>query len=67
MPTAIDKSEVQRLLELGASLIEVLPSKEYEKEHLPGASNIPLTKCTHHTTAALQHDRPVIVYCYDMQ
>jgi rhodanese-related sulfurtransferase len=42
MPTAIFRDEVGRLLEEGAQLVEVLPSKEYEEEHLPGAINIPL-------------------------
>ena len=42
MPTAIFGDEVGRLLEEGVQLVEVLPSKEYEEEHLPGAINIPL-------------------------
>lgn len=67
MPTKIEKEEVQRLMETGAQLIEVLPAEEYEDEHLPGAINIPLEKLDRQTTAALQRDRPLIVYCYDYQ
>ncbi len=42
MPTPIDRAGVQRLREQGAQLVEVLPRPEYEQEHLPGATNIPL-------------------------
>jgi len=48
-----------------AQLAEVLPAKEYEEEHLPGAIHLPLTKLTRETAAKLRRDRPVIVYCYD--
>ena len=42
MPTAVDRDEVQRLLDEGAQLVEVLRAEEYSEEHLPGALNIPL-------------------------
>ena len=67
MPTAIFKDEVRELLEEGAQLVEVLPRKEYEEEHLPGAINIPLKELDRETTARLQRDTPVIVYCHDYQ
>ena len=68
MPTAIDRTEVQRLLlEEQAQLVEVLPPDEYEDEHLPGAINIPLKALDRDTTASLDRARPVIVYCYDTQ
>jgi len=50
-----------------AQLIEVLPGKEFAEEHLPGALNIPLSTLVRQSVAALRQDRPVIVYCYDMQ
>ncbi len=62
MPTNIDRDEVQRLLRDGAQLIEVLPPQEYEDEHLAGAINIPLKDLNRGTTAALERDRPTIVY-----
>jgi len=46
---------------------EVLPPQAYAKAHLPGAFNIPLQKLNHHTITALQRDRAVIVYGYDLQ
>jgi rhodanese-related sulfurtransferase len=67
MPTEIHRDDVRGLLDRGAQLVEVLPSKEYEEEHLPGALSIPLKKLDRQTTARLRRDRPVIVYCYDSQ
>jgi rhodanese-related sulfurtransferase len=68
MPHAIDRSELQRLLEEEkAQLVEVLPPEEYEDEHLPGALNIPLKTLDRVTTRQLDRARPVIVYCYDTQ
>jgi rhodanese-related sulfurtransferase len=65
MPKGIDRHEVQRLLASGAQLVEVLKPEEYEKEHLPGAINLPLRNLDSETTAALDRNRPVIVYCWD--
>ena len=67
MPSFIARDEVQKLLEEGAQLVEVLPSKEYEEEHLPGAINIPLKELDQETTARLRREEPVIVYCHDYQ
>ena len=67
MPTIINREEVQRLLTEGTQLIEVLPVKDYEDEHLPGAINIPLATLDRQTTAMLLPHYPVIVYCYDSQ
>jgi phage shock protein E len=65
---SIDRDEVQRLLqEAQAQLVEVLPADEYEDEHLPGATNIPLKLLDADTAAQLDPARPVIVYCYDYQ
>jgi rhodanese-related sulfurtransferase len=68
MPTPIDREEQQRLMrEEGAQLVEVLPSDEYEDEHLPNAINIPLKTLDGESTRELDRLRPVIVYCYDYQ
>ena len=67
MSNLIDRVQVQKLLDERAQLIEVLPAKEYEAEHLPKAGNIPLTRLTRKTTAELQQNQPLIVYCYDAQ
>ncbi len=67
MPTAIFRDDLHKLLENGAQLIDVLPREEYEEEHLPGAISIPLKELNRETSARLQHDVPVIVYCHDYQ
>jgi rhodanese-related sulfurtransferase len=58
-------SEVQKLLDQGAQLVDVLGEDEYEHDHLPGAINIPLKKLNATTVASLDRERPVLVYCND--
>jgi len=67
VPTSIDLDEVQRLLEQGAQLVDVLPPREYHDQHLPGAVSIPLKELNAETVVRLRQDQPVIVYCYDYQ
>jgi rhodanese-related sulfurtransferase len=68
MPTPIDRVELQRLTgEEQAQLVEVLPGDGFDREHLPGAINIPLKTLDRDSTASLDPQRPVIVYCYDSQ
>jgi rhodanese-related sulfurtransferase len=67
MVIAADRERVQQLVSEGAQLIEVLPSAEYEDEHLPGAINIPLKELDRDRVQGLDQARPVIVYCYDTQ
>jgi rhodanese-related sulfurtransferase len=66
MPTEIDADEVQRLIrDEGALLVEVLPEREYQEEHLPDAVNIPLKRLTKDAVATYDRSRPVIAYCHD--
>ena len=66
MPVEIDAREVQRLLrDEHGLLVEVLPEREYQEEHLPGAINIPLKTLTAEAASALDRSSPVIVYCHD--
>lgn len=67
MPTSIAREQVQELVAAGAQLVEVLPSDEYEEDHLPGAINLPLKQLNRETAQQLQRSRPVIVYCHDYQ
>ena len=63
MSTPIDRDEVQRLVnEQGAQLVDVLPGREFEEEHLPGSINIPLRVLDSQAEAQLQRDKPVVVY-----
>lgn len=65
MPQEIRRNEVQRFLEEGVQLVEVLPATEYEEDHLPGAINLPLRRLEAEARRILDPLRPVIVYCWD--
>jgi rhodanese-related sulfurtransferase len=65
MPSDIDRNQVQKLVELGAQLVEVLPLDEYEEDHLPGAMSLPLKRLETDAVQLLDRTRPVIVYCWD--
>lgn len=65
MPTEIGLDELDRLLDGGALLIEVLPPGEYDEEHLPNAINIPLRDLSAASVAHLDRSSPVVVYCWD--
>lgn len=58
-------TDVKRLLEHGAQLVDVLAAAEFEHDHLPGAINIPLKQLDASAAARLDRNRPVIVYCND--
>lgn len=66
MPSEVfSVSDVKRLLQQGAQLVDVLSEEEYEHDHLPGAINIPLKRLDAKTVAGLDRKRPVLVYCND--
>ena len=67
MPTSIDTQELQRLCERGAQLVEVLPAREFDEQHLPGAVNIPVKEINAERVRDLDPGRPVVVYCFDFQ
>lgn len=58
-------SEVKRLLDQGAQLVDVLGEDEFASDHLPGAINIPLKRLDEKTVSKLDRERPVLVYCND--
>jgi rhodanese-related sulfurtransferase len=63
MVTAIDRSELLRLIEMeGAQVIDVLPEREYTESHIPDAISIPLRQLTSDTASVLSRDKPVVVY-----
>ncbi len=65
MPKTIFRDGVRELLKGGAQVVDVLPAEEYAESHLPGAINVPLKGLNRETTAGLDRDKPVIVYCHD--
>jgi len=67
MPTVIDRHAVQRLVQEGAQLVDVLSAKEYVAEHIPRAINVPLKTLNRETAKRLDAGRPLIRYCHDYQ
>lgn len=67
MPQTIELEDVQRLVEDGAQLLDVMSRSEYEDSHLPGAVHISLKELDAQSATKLERDRPVIAYCYDYQ
>ena len=65
IPQSIDLATLQRLLDAGAQLVDVLPPAEYAEGHLPGAVNIPLKTLDARSVAVLERAKPVAVYCHD--
>ena len=65
MPTDVHRQDVQRLMNEGAQVVEVLPAEEYASEHLPGASSLPLKELNRDTATRLRADAPIVVYCND--
>ncbi len=63
MPTSIAREEVQRLMRVeAAQLVEVLPSQEYQDEHIEGSINLPLKRLNQETAGRLNKARTIIVY-----
>jgi phage shock protein E len=65
MPREIDRRVLQKLIDEGVQLVEVLPAKEYDEDHLPGAINLSLRKLDAEARDRLDATRPVVVYCWD--
>ncbi len=62
MATDITRAEVQQLVEEGAQVVDVRPEQEFADEHIVGAIHIPLKSLDAGSSAALDRDRPVVVY-----
>jgi rhodanese-related sulfurtransferase len=58
-------ADVQRYLDAGAQLVEVLPAEEFEEAHLPGAVSIPLRHIEREARERLDVAKAVVVYCWD--
>jgi rhodanese-related sulfurtransferase len=66
MPSIIDRMSVLRLLDEETSqLVEVLPAKEYDEEHIASAINLPLKELNPASATQLDPNRPVVTYCHD--
>ena len=65
MAQDIDREGVRRLMEQGAQIVDVLPTREYGEDHLPGAINLPLRRIEAEAARVLDPSLPVVVYCAD--
>lgn len=66
MINPIDRTELIRLIEDDKALVvDVLPEREYDEGHIPGAVNLPLKQLTSETASILDQTRSVVVYCHD--
>ncbi len=65
MPTSVDREQVRRLMDEGATVVEVLEESQYRAAHLPGAVHVPAWELTRQRAAELDRDRPVVLYCFD--
>ena len=67
MPTSVNRLEVQRLIDEGAAVVEVLEASQYRAAHLPGAVHVPAWELTEQRMAGFDRRRALIVYCFDTQ
>lgn len=67
MPTSVNRAEVQRLLDEGATVVEVLEASQYRAAHLPGAVHVPAWELTEQRAADFDRSRALLVYCFDTQ
>ena len=66
MPHPVSRYDVRTLIDADeGQLVEVLPRREFDDEHLPNAMNLPLKRLDARGARALDRARPVIVYCWD--
>ncbi len=66
-PKETNREGVRTLVRRGAQLVDVLPHEEYDKVHLAGSINIPMSHFDRSLGSRLQWDKPVIVYAQDNQ
>lgn len=67
MAEMIDRETLKARLDSGEpiQLIETLQPREYAKEHIAGAINIPFTKMTAEARARFSTDDVIVVYCHN--
>lgn len=62
---SVTRERVRQLIAEGAQVVEVLERRQYDRAHLPGAVHVPAWELTPERAAALDHGRPIVVYCFD--
>jgi len=62
MVSNIDRATLRSLMDEGALVLDVLPKREYDSGHIPGAINLPLRQLDADAVAGFERDIPVVVY-----
>jgi rhodanese-related sulfurtransferase len=67
MAEPIDRETLKARLDAGEpiQLVETLQPREYAKEHIAGAMNIPFTKMTGEARERFSKDDVIVVYCHN--
>jgi rhodanese-related sulfurtransferase len=67
MKDIFDPNELRRLMAEGATVLNVLPRKEYETVHIKGSDSLPLKQLDPAAVGGLDRNAPIVVYCHDFQ
>ncbi|MFW6006201.1 MAG: rhodanese-like domain-containing protein [Candidatus Bipolaricaulota bacterium] len=66
MYETIDRKELEeKLNNADVTLIEVLGKEEYERNHIKGAINVPLSNIGKEVKGKFDQDQEIVVYCAD--
>ena len=61
----VDAVRAERMIADRTRTLDVLPAEVYRKEHLPGATNLPLESFEPWQVESFDRAEPVLVYCFD--
>ncbi|MBS3787236.1 rhodanese-like domain-containing protein [Candidatus Bipolaricaulota bacterium] len=68
MYETIDRKELEeKLANDDIKLIEVLGEEEYERKHIEGAINVPLSEIGKEIKGRFESDQDIVVYCADSE
>jgi rhodanese-related sulfurtransferase len=59
----VSPGEARRLVEQGASLVDVRSAGEFEGGHIDGARNIPVSEIGARASELGAKERPIVLYC----
>ncbi|MCC6993968.1 MAG: rhodanese-like domain-containing protein [Deltaproteobacteria bacterium] len=63
-PARTPGEEAHRLVEAGATLLDVRLPEEYQESHIKGAINIPVHELERRMSELGAKDKPIVVYCH---
>ncbi len=63
-PDETPRAAAHRLVEAGATLLDVRLPEEYQESHIKGAINIPVHELDKRMSELGARDKPIVVYCH---